>query len=503
MRHFKPELPLCGRDMLLERTLLSGGDMRLAVDPSTGRNMYRVPPRPENREIWLSSSTASPITKRGFDAAAQAFERWTQGSDSRVADWSASVRKRLLRLFGVPGAEVVLCPSGTDAEMLVLALALDRFGSGVTNIVLAPGETGRGVPLAAAGYHTSSRTPLGAPYPAGKPSDPAFCADVEVETVDIRESDGCPRSHSSMDARVYKIASQALRRGRGVILHCLDVSKTGLSAVPSSTITTLAVGNERCLVVLDACQLRCPAQRIRDALAANQIVIVTGSKFAGGPPFSGAVFLPRELASRLAAIRLPDGMGDYSALTDWPPAAHATLRPSLGRRGNPGLLLRWEAALAELEPFCAVPRTISDIVAAKFAFAVTEHVLTTRGLSLLDHRVAVETCPTIVPIVTSTCSGRPSAGALVQAGLAGRTRRAGHAWQGRAFRLGQPVAIGRYEPIRVCLSAPQLTEIAHRVQTGETIDRAFAPFDALLSDLFAKWAWLAKQVRDDGSAFRQ
>src|SRR5258708_33501269 len=54
---------------LFESSLASGGDERIAIEPATGRNRYSAPPGKSCDEGWLSSSTASAISSRGYEAA--------------------------------------------------------------------------------------------------------------------------------------------------------------------------------------------------------------------------------------------------------------------------------------------------------------------------------------------------------------------------------------------------------------------------------------------------
>ena len=85
------------------------------------------------------------------------------------------------------------------------------------------------------------------------------------------------------------------------------------------------------------------------------MVLITGSKFAGGPPLSGALLLPEVIATGLRSAPLPpEGLADYSARLDWPEPLQATFARDLTTTANLGLGLRWSAALAELKRFAAV-----------------------------------------------------------------------------------------------------------------------------------------------------
>ena len=212
----------------------------------------------------------------------------------QVQDWLCGLRAELLALYGRPGAEAVLAASGTDAELIALAIAERMLARPITNIVVAPNETGSGVAKAAAGLNFLATSCLGGPVPVGQRLAGWADADIEVACVDIRTPQGEPRDPAAVDQDVAAHAERALARGRGVLLHLLDTSKTGLAG-PSRAIAAqiAASAPERVLVMVDACQLRCPADRLRADLDGGFMVLITGSKFAGGPPLSGALLLAR------------------------------------------------------------------------------------------------------------------------------------------------------------------------------------------------------------------
>jgi hypothetical protein len=100
-------------------------------------------------------------------------------------------------------------------------------------------------------------------------------------------------------------------------------------------------------LVVDACQARITSAAMQDYLERDAIVFVTGSKFMGGPPFSGFALVPPSLAR--SAPPLPAGFAAIFRRAEWPegwPGA-AILPESV----NIGLLLRLEASIFELERF--------------------------------------------------------------------------------------------------------------------------------------------------------
>jgi hypothetical protein len=107
-------------------------------------------------------------------------------------------------------------------------------------------------------------------------------------------------------------------------------------------------------VMVDACQFRIAPTTLRGYLAQGCMVALTGSKFVGGPTFSGVLLIPAAAAARLRGRLMPRALRDYSLRADWPPQWAAAAR--LSDAANFGLLLRWQAAFQELRAFRAVPQ---------------------------------------------------------------------------------------------------------------------------------------------------
>jgi hypothetical protein len=223
-----------GVDLLLA----SGGDERIIVDPATGRNRYGTSATPTPHEIFLSSSTASTITSRVYRAVEMAWADLTAGSidDRRGMDaWFDSIRARLLHLFGIEKSSVVLTRSGTDAELISLAIAKSIGDGPLTNIVFAPAETGSGVLRAAGGAHFLNSTPFGERRLVGNRLRGWEDADIEVAAVEIRNPQGDLRVAADIDAEARSLAGAAIQAGRNVLLHLLQTSKTGRSGLTDST----------------------------------------------------------------------------------------------------------------------------------------------------------------------------------------------------------------------------------------------------------------------------
>jgi hypothetical protein len=409
-----------------------------------------------------------------------------------VIEWFDEIRRRIVGYCGDPDADCLLTPSGTEAELIALAIASACWRRPISNIVLAPDETGRGIITAAGGAHFLGSAPFSDNIRKGARLAGWESADIQAVRVENRCADGTLRGVTEIDDEIEMRARAALAQGRGVLVHLLDVSKTGQSALsPETARRSLGLAPDRTFVLADCCQLRSSSSRLRDLADSGFIVAVTGSKFAGGPPFSGALIVPRGVLDRIDAAALPAGLGAHSARLDWPARIAEKIAPITTNEANLGLGLRWSAALAEMERFRSVSSALVAQAQARFLDETERGVAGIPGLRLLLPEASLaEYAATILPILLRHSGGAPltqEEAAAVQRNLReidGHDRFG----RGRAFHVGQPVGVGSEVTLRVCLSMPAINEIADCAEAGMTIARALAPLISDLRDLFDKWA---------------
>ena len=411
--------------------LLSGGDSRIAVDPITGTNKYFCPPAPAPEMTCFSSCTGSPIPQRGLEAAAHCYGEIagalsSRQRTSRMEDYQHGIKDSLLRHYGAAGlAQVILRPSGTDALLAAaLFLAAERPGEPMTAIIPSASETGTGVPLAAACRRFDGPA-------AGSPL--TGCASA-VSEVQLRSSDGQPLSGEEVNRGFAAAVKNA--RGRPVVF-LTHSSKTGLVAP-----TEIPEGAD---VIVDACQGRITSDCVAAYLRRGWPVAVTGSKFFGGPAFSGAVLLPR---ARLCPVR-------HSHQSLPPSGPHPAPDGAIGRLG---MLLRWQAAIGIIEDFGQeASRKMTDGL-RYFGSAVTQ------GLASIPALVPVGGLPPEgsgwagLPSIFTFGVRDPSNHGRMQtvAELRGLHRRLA---QG-GILLGQPVDFGRFGGLRIAIGAQDLMDVS-------------------------------------------
>jgi hypothetical protein len=374
-----------------EALMETGGDIRLARDPRSALNGYGCSHRSRPWAVTFASSTASSSSERGYAAADRARLRVTlrllRGAAPRLAVRGClqAVRRGLARAYGLDGEScVVLAASGTDTELLALALTHIGGDPGrpICNILLAPEETGRGVPMAARGVHFAVDTALGHDVTFESPIA-GFRPDTALRNIALRAPGGGLRAMDDVEAEIARAVGEGLSAGRRVIVHALDLSKTGLLAPRVEFLGHLRARFGAAFdIVVDACQARLSPTSVRGYLALDAVVLVTGSKFFTGPPFAGAALLPPAVARRLDGAALPAGLDAYFGRDEFPLRARAAA--GLPPVGNYGLALRWHAALAEMRALLRVPAARRTAILDGFAATVRMAVSRYPALMLLD-----------------------------------------------------------------------------------------------------------------------
>lgn len=319
------------------RLMTTGGDARIVLDPERRRNRYYAAPYPQD-VLAYASSTANDISPDAFAYVS------SLGEPDYAAGLEA-LRRRIRAAYSLPeDVAIVFAPSGTDLEYVALACVHDR-SERLHNVLLGADEVGSGCIHSAHGRYFANETALGAKVRPGEPVA-GLGERVSIEDVPVRDALGHAFTSACIRDRIEQGVESA--GDAHTLVHVVHGSKTGLILPLLDDIDDLVARHgERMTLVVDACQARITTPAIADYLKRDAIVFVTGSKFMGGPPFSGFALVPPPLAAR--APKLPQGFSDIFGRAEWPagwPGADA-----LEGSANPGLLLRLEAAVFELERF--------------------------------------------------------------------------------------------------------------------------------------------------------
>ncbi|MDE2465932.1 MAG: hypothetical protein KGO02_19785, partial [Alphaproteobacteria bacterium] len=448
----------------LPHLLIDGGDLRLRIDPIAGCNDYGCRPTPDGRVLAFSSSTATTISEPAYQRAHMArqmlvHDSLTQGMarafDSRVESMRHDLRT-LLRLEARIG--VMFSPSGTDSQLQALLLLRHLLGGRLCSIVIGADQTGRGTIHTARGQHFSDRTAQGCTVVKGEPVARWANAPLSVG-ISLLADDGSVRSEAQTDALVLATIAEQIDAGCNVLLQIMESSKLGWRAPSDSCLDEIAARwPQRVQVVVDACQMRMPRSRLSAHLSRGRVVLMTGSKFFTGPSFSGASLWPQQMHARITACAAsPEGLSDYATCYDLPPD-WTGLRSGLPSSPNVGQWLRWEAALAEMDSYYAVPAPWRHAALARLSEAVPEAIASVKGLQLLPaYGRHSPMPPTIFSFFLNKDGGRLDS-ADVTALYHALYRSGTCATNEPVCQIGQPVALRAGTVLRIAIGARALAQ---------------------------------------------
>lgn len=365
----------------LEDLLAMNGDSRQVIDPHSRLNKYWCSMSPRTDITPFGSCTASSVSQIGYDAASRLLDRYRALSKQIdltpvITEHFEGIRSELNFLLcghEQPGLEVLLSPSGTDVELLALAIAHSYGRPEVTNILVGPTEVGTGTPNAASGKYFDKITPFGNNVTPGSPVNEHMANTTELVNISLRHGDGLPRDEAEIDTEVEDIVAERVASGKQILLHVIAHSKTGLHAPSLQAVRRMkSKYSDQVMVIVDAAQGRFSRRGLNRACEEGHFVMITGSKFYGGPPFSGGLVVPpvaNPLKSGISA--LPKEFGDFFA-QDYFPSSWREVVSNLPRSGSTGLLLRWTAAIAEIRDYYSTPSRLRFQVLRAFESAVPD-----------------------------------------------------------------------------------------------------------------------------------
>jgi len=370
----------------LDDLLSCGGDPRLMLDPISRLNDYGCGPAPSPQTLSFASSTASSISERGYERAGLAREELMRsaislGLEEALEERIETMREELKAHLLLPaGVDVVFSPSGTDSQLHALFLARRLLGPRLTTVVVGSDQTGSGTAYTARGRHFSRFTAGGVPVR----KDTAI-ADLVGDAVMLPLADATGlRMRPDADAAVLAAVETAVKGGGRVLLQIMDASKLGWRAPSAACLDEIARRwPAEVRVLVDACQMRLSRRRLGAYLHRGYLVLVTGSKFFGGPAFSGALLVPSLLSQALAATNGgASGLIHYANRNDWPKHWEG-LRERFESRANFGQWLRWEAALEEIRAYYEVPAAFRAMALRELSAGIESLIALSPSLRLI------------------------------------------------------------------------------------------------------------------------
>jgi hypothetical protein len=343
-----------------EYLLMSGGDLRLNIDEVELLNKYGCRPFPRPDAYTFASSTATSISNFAFDKSDKVRSILIQNSlkngfNKTTLDFSELLKNNLKKIFKINDeSEIIFSPSGTDSALQIAAISQIISDKEITHVLVASDETGSGVPAALKGCHFENNTALN--YPVTKGDRIKGFRAIDLIKIPLRDENGELKSASQLDNEVFNAISETNKLGRHIVLHVMDQSKLGYQSPSEKMIRSLnKLTNLSIQIIVDASQLRLDPKDIQNYLNKNYIITITGSKYFTGPPYSGALILPKTVSKAIHAVKtkMPEGLTNYYHRSDWPASWYCSTDLSDGF--NYGSNMRWNAAIVEMDRYYKTP----------------------------------------------------------------------------------------------------------------------------------------------------
>ena len=454
-------------DITLHEWMTLGGDDRIILNPETGLNRYASTPFPRD-VLAFASSTANDLSP---EADAFLNERFPNGAEhleagDAYAHCLDDLRETLRAAYRLDAdVDVFFAPSGTDLEYVGLLAAAGRRDGGIVNYLLGADEVGSGCIHSAAGRYFASSTALDVKVAPG--SDIAGLPPIEMADAPVRTDNGEAHNSAALTASLEQSIVATRQSSRLALVHIVHGSKTGLVLPHLADVDRLRDQfGEDIAFVVDACQARITAESVQEYLRRGIIVFVTGSKFMGGPPFSGFALLPPGLAQ--ASAPLAEGMANVFRRAEIP--ANWPGRDICPNTGNPGLALRLTASLFELTRFHELDRASAARVINAFT-AATDSLATNLDIRKVASEPAdqasdpEENAIAMRTLVTLDLCHTQRSNAIRPLSFDDAVR-IHQALISQGIRLGQPVRCVRLDggewgaTLRIGLSMPQVSRLA-------------------------------------------
>ena len=349
-------------DATLLDILTSGCDERIFLRPETNANKYHLNPLNYAGLFHRGSCTCGTLTPSGYQTAVDFMETYSDERHNVLVKDQAKRLQALLRETEGDQFHVYFGPSGSDMMYLPLLFqAILHPGQEIINIVSCPEELGSGSKAAAENTYYAEWNQFGERIPMGEVV--AKNLHARVHFLDARAASG-----HIVDRKQAIRDLIAKHPGQPLVGNLVFGSKSGIK----DDLAIIDEFREGVMWVVDMCQFRTDRTLIHELIGKNVMIMVTGSKFYQAPPFCGALLVPKQWTSLLAAkpAGVAKGFERLFSAYDFPTALPA-VREQLPAYKNVGLRLRWEIALREMEAYMTFSQEEANDLIRRWSQVVT------------------------------------------------------------------------------------------------------------------------------------
>ena len=349
--------------------LSQGGDDRSTIDPITLKNKYHSKTLPFY-DYQRSSCTSSSISLETYlHIEQQHFDLMAANALGEIDTKTLfhNQNDEILSYFVTPAirekVSILSTPSGTDVEFLCTWLAVLRgaeiYGKDKINIsIFVNGdlEVGSGTKLATGLKHFSERAPQGHRLVKDIPVSNFDNLEINVKSFFTRDDKSNVYNSPESENKIYDMLKDEVAKNKIVVFHYVHASKTGV-CIPSYNMAKKIKEDfgDKVIMVVDAAQMRLRTDSVEQYLEMGMNIIVTGSKFIGGAPFSGALLVNENDSKSFVdtEMNLPIEFDQY--FDQFGISQLVKREKNKIEWSNWGLFMRWEVALHEMKQFDRIP----------------------------------------------------------------------------------------------------------------------------------------------------
>ncbi len=362
-----------------EYLLMTGGDLRLNIDEFELLNKYGCRPFPRPEAFTFASSTATSVSNYAFDKTDKVRTILIQNSLKKglkkaTIEFSELLKNNLRRALKIKDdCQIIFSPSGTDSSLQIAAITQIISDKEITHVLVASDETGSGVATALKGCHFENTTALN--YPVKQGDHIEGFRDIDLIKIPLKNENGQLKSSTQLDTEIFAAISKTNELGRHIVLHTMDQSKLGYQSPSQEMIGNLKkLDNLSIQIIVDGSQLRLDPIDLRNYLNKGYIVTITGSKYFTGPPYAGALIVPKSVSTSINSVKntLPEGLTNYYNHSDWPTSWFCS--KDLPDGFNYGSYMRWNAAIVEMDRYFKTPILYRNLGIEMFCNFVEESI---------------------------------------------------------------------------------------------------------------------------------
>jgi hypothetical protein len=366
-----------GNSENFERALSSGGDERNLL-LSTGLNRYHVHPVKDMFAFNRGSCTCNVLNPEVATGVFSLFQKLESGFIT-LEQAREKQKERLKKMLHPPQEshfDFFFAPSGSDlCYYPILFSRLSQPHKQILSIVTCAEEIGTGSVLANKGLFHGEQTQILDKVNKGTPVNPTIKIDLKTFAARDAESRILDHSHEISDL------IEKYHEHYAIIANFVIGSKSGIE----DDIEIIKKHRDKDVMwILDMCQLRATPDWVNTLLELDCCLMITGSKFYQGPPFSGAMMVPSKYLDKIKGAKDSLGFESIFSYYDFPP--DLDLREAFPKVINKGLLLRWEAAILEMERLSILEERRINYCITKWNMEIVQRIEKSQQLYLLqDH----------------------------------------------------------------------------------------------------------------------